>query len=141
MPTAIDGAVFGPQVPGPQRPNNGTELADLNQCPLNACCDIWGQYCTDTRKDGAASGTAAPDTNGCISNCGTKIINSESPGKFSRVAYFEAWNYEQECLHMSPDQSTPTPTITSTSPLAASRSSLMSKSTIILASSLRSWYE
>ncbi|RYP14310.1 hypothetical protein DL765_006475 [Monosporascus sp. GIB2] len=107
----IDGVFCGPQKPGTQRPTNGTKLADLNPCPLNACCDIWGQcgvtdeYCTDTRKVGGAPGTAAPNTNSCISNCGTKITNnSEKPRTFSSVAYFEAWNYERDCLHMTPDQ-------------------------------------
>jgi hypothetical protein len=111
MPSAVEGAVCGPQKPGTQRPINGTKLADLNPCPLNACCDIWGQcgitdeYCTDTRKHGGAPGTAAPNTNGCISNCGTNITNnSEAPGSFSSVAYFEGWSYDRECLHMTPDQ-------------------------------------
>lgn len=28
---------------GTQKPTNGTKLADLNPCPLNVCCNIWGQ--------------------------------------------------------------------------------------------------
>jgi chitinase len=40
MPASLDNAVCGPQVPGTEAPTNGTALADLNPCPLNACCDI-----------------------------------------------------------------------------------------------------
>jgi LysM repeat protein len=40
MPAPLDNAVCGPQVPGTEAPTNGTALADLNPCPLNACCDI-----------------------------------------------------------------------------------------------------
>lgn len=40
MPASLDNAICGPQVPGTEAPTNGTALADLNPCPLNACCDI-----------------------------------------------------------------------------------------------------
>jgi hypothetical protein len=43
MPAALAGTTCGPQVPGTQRPPPGTDLSSLNPCPLNACCDIWGQ--------------------------------------------------------------------------------------------------
>jgi hypothetical protein len=43
MPAPVSGTVCGPQVPGTQPPGEGTDLASLNPCPLNACCDIWGQ--------------------------------------------------------------------------------------------------
>lgn len=33
----------GPQVPGTQRPTNDTDIKDLNPCPLNVCCNVWGQ--------------------------------------------------------------------------------------------------
>lgn len=48
------------QKPGTVRPNNGStwDWAALNPCPLNACCDIWGQcgitqeFCTNTTASG-----------------------------------------------------------------------------------------
>lgn len=42
MPAPVSNAVCGPQVPGTQPPTDGKSLADLNPCPLNACCDILG---------------------------------------------------------------------------------------------------
>ena len=46
-------------------------------------------------------GTAKPNTNGCISNCGTKIVNNAAgPAQFAHVGYFEAFNNERDCLHM-----------------------------------------
>ncbi|KAL4765634.1 uncharacterized protein BDW70DRAFT_168842 [Aspergillus foveolatus] len=70
MPASIETAVCGPQVPGTEQPNDGTALADLNPCLLKTCCNIWGQ---------CAPGTAANGTNGCISNCGTNIVNNDTP--------------------------------------------------------------
>ncbi|KAL5425231.1 hypothetical protein PMIN04_002728 [Paraphaeosphaeria minitans] len=106
MPAGDTGAVCGPSVVGTKRPSSWSDVAKLNPCPLNACCDIWGQcgttdeFCIDTTVNGRP-GTAKPNTNGCISNCGTKIINNnKAPAKFSRVGYFEAFNKERECLHM-----------------------------------------
>lgn len=43
MPAVVTNAVCGPQVPGTAKPAAGTDLSQLNTCPLNACCDIWGQ--------------------------------------------------------------------------------------------------
>lgn len=43
MPAPLPNAVCGPQVPGTEAPTDGTDLADLNPCPLNACCDVFGQ--------------------------------------------------------------------------------------------------
>ncbi|KAH3015121.1 hypothetical protein KXW60_007897 [Aspergillus fumigatus] len=95
MPAPIPDAICGPQVPGTQRPSNGTALADLNPCPLNACCDVWGfcgttaDFCTETPADTGAPGTAKPDTNGCISNCGMEIVNNgNAPAqKYSHVHF------------------------------------------------------
>ncbi|KAL2814526.1 hypothetical protein BDW59DRAFT_167173 [Aspergillus cavernicola] len=106
MPAEDKLAICGPQVSGTERPTNDTELADLNPCPLNVCCNIWGQcgttkdFCIDTSMDDTP-GTAKNGTNGCISNCGMDIVNNDDPPKeYSRIAYFEAWNHERECLHM-----------------------------------------
>jgi LysM repeat protein len=46
MPASISNAICGPQVPGTAAPPSETDLSTLNQCPLNACCDIWGQVST-----------------------------------------------------------------------------------------------
>ena len=43
MPAALANAVCGPQVPGTPVPPAGTNISLLNPCPLNACCDVWGQ--------------------------------------------------------------------------------------------------
>lgn len=107
MPAVLDNAVCGPQMSGTEKPTDGTSLADLNPCPLNACCDVWGQcgitpeFCTDTESPTGAPGTAEAGTNGCISNCGTEIMNSdEPPEEFMQVGYFEAWNLDRSCLVM-----------------------------------------
>jgi GH18 family chitinase len=107
MPASIENAVCGPQVPGTEKPTNGTELADLNPCPLNSCCNIWGQcgitheFCTVTESPTGAPGTSANGTTGCVSNCGTDIVNNDTPpDTFITIGYFEAWNFERECLNM-----------------------------------------
>ncbi|KAF7337318.1 Glycoside hydrolase family 18 protein [Mycena sanguinolenta] len=106
MPPAVEGTVCGPQVPGTVNPGVNGNLSALNPCPLNACCDIWGQcgttsdFCTPSASSTGAPGTAAPGTNGCISNCGTEIISGSPPAEFLRVAYFEAFNTQRPCLTM-----------------------------------------
>jgi chitinase len=66
LPSPDPNAVCGPTVPGTTAPFITIALELLNPCPLNACCDIWGQcgtvteFCTDTRAAGGAPGTAAP---------------------------------------------------------------------------------
>ncbi|GKZ76102.1 hypothetical protein AnigIFM56816_005077 [Aspergillus niger] len=82
IPAVVASAACGPQVSGTERPTNRTALADLNPCPLNASCDIWGKcgitndFCTADPADTGAPGTAQPSSNGCISNCGTNITNN-----------------------------------------------------------------
>ncbi|KAJ7161200.1 glycoside hydrolase family 18 protein [Mycena filopes] len=82
MPVAVNGTQCGPQVAGTKRPSNWADISSLNPCPLNACCDKWGQcgitpdYCTASKSSTGAPGTSAPGTNGCISNCGTDIAFS-----------------------------------------------------------------
>ncbi|KAE8140449.1 hypothetical protein BDV38DRAFT_18327 [Aspergillus pseudotamarii] len=108
MPSPVQGATCGPQVPGTEKPSNGTELADLNPCPLNACCDAWGfcgttaDFCTQSPADTGAPGTAKPGTNGCISNCGMDIVNNDkAPDQLKTIAYFEAFDQMRACLRMS----------------------------------------
>ncbi|KAJ5081191.1 killer toxin alpha/beta [Penicillium angulare] len=107
MPAALSNAQCGPQVTGTKKPTNGTALADLNQCPLNSCCDIWGQcgitpeYCTNVTGSTGNPGTAPKNKNGCISNCGTDIKKSQTaPAEQFRVGYYESWNYDRPCLNL-----------------------------------------
>ncbi|OOO10858.1 glycoside hydrolase family 18 [Aspergillus oryzae] len=108
MPSPVQGATCGPQVPGTEKPSNGTALADLNPCPLNACCDAWGfcgttvDFCTKSPADTGAPGTAKPGTNGCISNCGMEIVNNgKAPDQLKTIGYFEAFDQTRVCLRMS----------------------------------------
>ena len=60
FPSPVEGNVCGPQVPNTKQPAKGNawDWALLNPCPLNACCDIWGQcgitpeFCTNTTQPG-----------------------------------------------------------------------------------------
>ncbi|KAK0651160.1 hypothetical protein B0T16DRAFT_453662 [Cercophora newfieldiana] len=106
MPAQDTAAVCGPWVLGTKRPSNYSDVANLNPCPLKACCDVWAQcgttaeFCTKSEIDGRV-GTAKPGTNGCISNCGMGITgNWEKPSSFARVGYFEGFNKDRKCLHM-----------------------------------------
>lgn len=107
MPAAVDNAVCGPTKPGTRPPRGDQELSDLNPCPLKACCNIWGQcgttadFCTVSESETGAPGTSAPDTHGCVQNCGTEIVNNgQAPEKFYKLGYFEGWNQDRPCLHM-----------------------------------------
>ncbi|KAL4812148.1 hypothetical protein BDW67DRAFT_188972 [Aspergillus spinulosporus] len=46
-----------------------------------------------------APGTAKPNTNGCISNCGTDIVKGSAPYKFRSIAYNEGYPFKRECLY------------------------------------------
>lgn len=104
FPAAVDGNICGPQVPGTTEPAGETsaDWAALNPCPLNACCDKWGQcgtfpeFCTATN-----SSTRAPGTSGCISNCGVGLADdSIPPAEFASIGYFEGFNSQRPCLTM-----------------------------------------
>ncbi|TQV98247.1 glycosyl hydrolases family 18 [Cordyceps javanica] len=101
MPDPIADAVCGPQVAGTKKPSDMSKISELNPCPLNACCDVWGQcgitdeFCTDTGT--GAPGTAKPNTNGCISNCGTKIVKGDV-SEFRSIAYYEGFHFNRKCL-------------------------------------------
>ncbi|PWY82115.1 hypothetical protein BO70DRAFT_429188 [Aspergillus heteromorphus CBS 117.55] len=108
-PVAIANAQCGPQVPGTNftGTDGPNDWAALNPCPLNACCDVWGQcgttplYCDDARASTGAPGTAAKGSDGCISNCGTSITNwVESPSQYAVVGYYEASAMNRTCLRM-----------------------------------------
>jgi hypothetical protein len=104
MPAPIDNAVCGPSKPGTVA-ISGVDLANLNPCPLNACCNIWGQcgvsadFCNPERGPDGNPGTSPPGTAGCISSCGTAVVKSSSPpAQYGRVGYYESWNYDRDCL-------------------------------------------
>ncbi|KAM3064854.1 hypothetical protein ACMFMF_011694 [Clarireedia jacksonii] len=106
MPATLANAVCGPQVVGTLPPNASQTLSELNPCPLNACCDIWGQcgitdkFCTNSTSSTGAPGTAADGGNGCISNCGTRIVIGDAPAEFRKIGYFEGFEDTRLCLNM-----------------------------------------
>ncbi|KAJ9318482.1 CAZyme family GH18 [Paecilomyces variotii] len=106
MPAPVANAVCGPQKPGTQQPASGVSLASLNPCPLNACCNKYGQcgitpdFCTESKSATGAPGTSAPGQNGCISNCGTDVVVGDAPAEYINIGYFEGYNLERPCLNM-----------------------------------------
>ncbi|KAL7783620.1 glycoside hydrolase family 18 protein [Trichoderma ceciliae] len=112
FPVSVSNAVYGPQVPGTKKPTSGSsdDWAKLNPCPLNVCCNVWGQcgttddFCVISKSDTGAPGTSAPGKNGCISNYGRDIITGSPPAKTMRIAYYESWNSNRKCLNMDVDQ-------------------------------------
>ncbi|KAH7028812.1 chitinase [Microdochium trichocladiopsis] len=107
FPAVIPNAACGPQKPDTEPPTDGTNIADLNPCPLNACCNIWGQcgitrdFCVDTNT--GAPGTAEPGTYGCISNCGTDVVKGDGAGDI-RIGYFEGYALGRQCLYQDASQ-------------------------------------
>ncbi|KAK8087733.1 killer toxin alpha/beta [Apiospora hydei] len=46
-------------------------------------------------------GTAPKGENGCISHCGTEIVNKGSgPANVISIGYYESWNWDRPCLNM-----------------------------------------
>lgn len=105
LPPTDPNAVCGPTVSGTTNPW-GLALAALNPCPLNACCDRWGQcgttpeFCTAETGPTGNPGTAPAGHNGCISNCGVTIANIQAPASQINVGYYESWNWDRTCLNM-----------------------------------------
>ncbi|KAH7320966.1 putative glycosyl hydrolase, family 18 [Stachybotrys elegans] len=110
MPAIDPLAICGPTVNGTVQPPAGTNISSLNPCPLNACCNVWGNcgltsdFCNIERAASGAPGTSAPKKNSCIYNCGMNIVKGSPPAKKINVAYFEAWNGNRACLKMDVDQ-------------------------------------
>jgi hypothetical protein len=103
----MSNAVCGPTKPGTRPPTGNQKLADLNPCPLNACCDVWGQcgidqnFCIDKRGPANNPGTAPAGQNGCVSHCGVDIVNNNaSPLNVQRIGYYETWNWDRPCVHL-----------------------------------------
>ena len=107
FPAPISNAVCGPQKLGTKPPTDGSNIANLNPCQLNACCNIWGQcgiskdFCIDTNT--GPPGTAAPGTYGCISNCGMDVIKGDGTGAI-KIAYFEGFGLDRDCLFQDASQ-------------------------------------
>ncbi|KAL5358871.1 hypothetical protein BJX96DRAFT_173834 [Aspergillus floccosus] len=107
MPAPVSNAVCGPTVAGTEPPGEGEDLADLNPCPLNACCNIWGQcgitseFCVKELGPTGNPGTSPIGTNGCVQNCGTDIVNNDKGvSEFNRLGYYESWNFDRPCLNL-----------------------------------------
>ncbi|KAL4811649.1 glycoside hydrolase superfamily [Aspergillus spinulosporus] len=88
-------------------PNRWLRYAEMNPCPLNACCNIWGQcgitkdFCVDTNT--GAPGTAEPGTYGCISNCGMDIKKGDGNGEI-KIGYYQGYCLSRDCLYQDPMQ-------------------------------------
>ncbi|KAI9375022.1 hypothetical protein BJX61DRAFT_550311 [Aspergillus egyptiacus] len=110
LPASVWNADCGPTVPGTEPPKEGEELAELNPCPLDVCCNVWGKcgttvdFCIPSNSSTGNPGTSAPGENGCVDNCGMEMVNNdERPELYRKIGYFEGWNYNRPCLHMHVD--------------------------------------
>ena len=107
MPNSVENAMCGPQVPGTKPPGDDEDLAKMNPCPLDVCCNIWGNcgttvdFCVVSNSSTGNPGTSKPGENGCVDNCGMELVNNdEGPAQYRKVGYFEGWNFDRPCLHM-----------------------------------------
>lgn len=94
---------LGPTKPGTIQPpgSKSAEWNKLNECPLHACCNKWGNcgygedFCTAERPGGPKL------QNACVNNCGMSIKSGGAPKEFLNIGYFEAWNMKgRKCLNM-----------------------------------------
>ncbi|KAK0724371.1 glycoside hydrolase superfamily, partial [Lasiosphaeris hirsuta] len=104
MPFPIPNAVCGSTKPGSKAPAGKEAIKDLSPCPLNACCNVWGQcgisgdFYTEKKSPSGNPGTSGLQ-NGCVSNCGMEIKNKGSPPSwYGRIGYYESWNFQRKCL-------------------------------------------
>lgn len=108
LPRPQTGAECGPMKPGTTLPpaSSGQGLADLNPCPLKTCCSNWGycgifsSHCEVHAPPNAGPGAKLEGFEGtCVSNCEVALkSNSGPPANFSRIGYYEAFNFERDCL-------------------------------------------
>ncbi|KAK4452539.1 hypothetical protein QBC34DRAFT_435403 [Podospora aff. communis PSN243] len=95
-------ATCGPTVPGTVF-SGDKPLKDYNPCPLNVCCNVWGNcglnhdFCVSS--DGPSPGTSTLQ-NGCISNCGNEIKSGPGPANYGRIGYYQSYNYNRACMHL-----------------------------------------
>ncbi|KAH7633846.1 hypothetical protein B0T09DRAFT_372316 [Sordaria sp. MPI-SDFR-AT-0083] len=104
LPAPVSNAICGPTKPGTTRPSDKSkELADLNPCPLNACCNIWGQCGVTDEFCKITTSKSGGDT-GCISNCDweVSIQYMDQFNKFKalknikRIVAFGGWAFSTE---------------------------------------------
>ncbi|KAH7258056.1 hypothetical protein BKA59DRAFT_491476 [Fusarium tricinctum] len=109
LPPPQKGATCGPTVPSTTRPkDSSTSMADLNPCPLRACCSNWGfcgvfpDHCkVNAPANGAPGSKKKGFQNTCVSNCGTDIKQNSGPPKaFSRIGYYAAFGRDRDCLRL-----------------------------------------
>ncbi|KAI3341076.1 glycoside hydrolase superfamily [Ustulina deusta] len=107
LPAPNKNAICGPTVPGTKPPTGNQTFADLNPCPLNACCNVWGlcgvsgEFCTQTKGEFGNPGAGPKGNNGCSISCGRDIKNNdEAPASFIKVGYYESWNMDRPCLKL-----------------------------------------
>ena len=78
-------------------------------CSLNlrreCVIQFTAEFCTNTNT--GALGTAQPGTNGCISNCGTDVVQSGPPSTYRAVAYYEGYGLGRPCLYQDASQTVP----------------------------------
>jgi hypothetical protein len=104
MPAPIDNAVCGPTKPGTALVF-GVDLANLNPCPLNACCNIWGQcgvsadFCNPTRGPAGNPGTSRQEQQGAFQAAGRRLSRATRRPPVCR--YCEDWNcgWNSDCEH------------------------------------------
>jgi len=108
MPFPIPNAVCGPTKPDSTEPSGHHTLLEVSPCPLNACCNIWGQcgisgdFCTEKESESGNPGTSGAK-DGCVMNCGMDIVKSTIAKPLGRIGYYETWNFNRPCLHMFAD--------------------------------------
>ncbi|KAK8028336.1 hypothetical protein PG991_005392 [Apiospora marii] len=106
LPPPQEGAQCGPLVPGTKWSDQSIPMAELNPCPLKACCSNWGfcgpfaAHCDIHAPPDSGPGAKLPGfQNTCVSNCGNEIKqNSGPPAAFGRIGYYESWNRQRDCL-------------------------------------------
>ncbi|KAK4184949.1 hypothetical protein QBC35DRAFT_538819 [Podospora australis] len=106
LPPPQAGTKCGPLVPGTRHPSPTMSLADLNPCPLKACCSNWGfcgpfaVHCDIHHPPGGGPGSKEKGfQQRCVSNCGMEIKNNSGPpSTFQRIGYYESYNMKRKCL-------------------------------------------
>ncbi|KXN64860.1 glycoside hydrolase family 18 protein, partial [Conidiobolus coronatus NRRL 28638] len=77
---------------------NGTFV----RCPLNICCSKSGFCNTTDDYCRVEDPNANPGVNSCQGDCGnTYSPVGPTPSDFKKIGYYESWNKEWKCLHMS----------------------------------------
>ncbi|KAH8901623.1 hypothetical protein GQ53DRAFT_851577 [Thozetella sp. PMI_491] len=107
LPAPYANAVCGPVMPGTAWPTAGTNISELNPCPLNVCCNIWGNcgitsdFCTVYKSPNGNPGYSPLGKNGCVNNCGQDIVNNDvAPAAYQRIGYWESWNLDRPCANL-----------------------------------------